>query len=141
MSLVMVIVTVALFVKSAWLVAVTCTDAGDGKSAGAVYTPAVVILPSVAVPPVVPFTLQVTAVFVVFCTVAVNINWFPSSTVVLETVTLTVICGGGGGGGELVVNAVQPSVHAPATDSPRKIILAAPRFFFFLRGRGRMPSA
>jgi len=60
MSLVIANVPVADFVESAWLVAVTCTVSGDGMSAGAVYTPAGVIVPSVAFPPGTPFTLQLT---------------------------------------------------------------------------------
>jgi hypothetical protein len=73
MSFVIVKVPVADFAGSAWLVAVTCTVAGDGRSAGAVYIPAVVIVPSVVFPPGTPLTLQLTAVSVVFVTVAVNV--------------------------------------------------------------------
>ena len=43
-----------------------------GTAAGAVYKPAALIVPTVPLPPVVPFTCQVTAVFAVFATVAVN---------------------------------------------------------------------
>jgi len=72
----LVIVTLAEpdFVGSAWLVAVTCTILGEGKSAGAVYTPPAVIVPSVVVPPTTPLTLQLTAVSVMFDTTAVNVN-------------------------------------------------------------------
>jgi hypothetical protein len=61
------------FVASAWLVAVICTDAGDGKSAGAVYTPPEEIVPAAALPPATPFTLQLTLVFVLLVTVAENV--------------------------------------------------------------------
>jgi hypothetical protein len=61
------------FDVSAWLVAVICTDAGDGKSAGAVYTPPEEIVPAAALPPATPFTLQLTLVFAVFVTVAENV--------------------------------------------------------------------
>ena len=44
-----------------------------GTEAGAVYTPLVLIVPTVAFPPTTPFTLQVTPRFCAsFCTVAVN---------------------------------------------------------------------
>jgi hypothetical protein len=99
MSLSTVTLAVAAFVESAWLVAVTCTVAGDGKSAGAVYTPAVLIVPVVAFPPETPFTLQLTEVSVVFFTVAANVIVFPSKTDPLGGAIDTVICGGGGGGG------------------------------------------
>jgi RNA polymerase sigma factor (sigma-70 family) len=52
----------AVFVASARLVAVTCAPALPGKSAGAVYTPAVVIVPTTAFPPTTPSTLHVTLV-------------------------------------------------------------------------------
>jgi len=48
---------------SAWLTAVTVTLGGDGKFAGAVYTPAAEIVPALAVPPATPFTSHVTLVF------------------------------------------------------------------------------
>ncbi len=73
MSLVIAKVPVADFAGSAWLVAVTCTVAGDGRSAGAVYTPAELIVPRVVFPPGTVLTLQLTAVSVVFVTVAVNV--------------------------------------------------------------------
>ena len=57
---------------SACDVAVTVTVAGFGTLLGAVYNPAVEMNPTVAVPPVTPFTVQVTAVFVVLVTVIVN---------------------------------------------------------------------
>jgi hypothetical protein len=71
-----VIVTAAdpLALPSAWLVAVSVTLGGAGKICGAVYVsepaapPATV--PSSALPPAMPFTLHVTAVFVVPATLA-----------------------------------------------------------------------
>jgi hypothetical protein len=59
----------ALLVVSATLVAVTLWLPA---TAGAVYTPDALIVPVVAFPPATPSTDHVTAVFVVFCTVAVN---------------------------------------------------------------------
>lgn len=75
-----VIVTLAFpdFVASAMLVAVTVTVGGDGSAAGAVKTAVVTlfatIVPSVALPPAIPFTLHVTpfAGLPVPVTVAVN---------------------------------------------------------------------
>lgn len=57
---------------SACEVAVTVTAAGFGTLLGAVYNPVVEMNPTVDVPPVTPFTVQVTAVFVVLVTVIVN---------------------------------------------------------------------
>jgi hypothetical protein len=64
-----VTVALALFVVSAWLVAVTtCWPALDG----AVYRPAVEMVPTVALPPVMVSTDHVTAVFCVPVTAAWN---------------------------------------------------------------------
>lgn len=68
---------------SAALVAVTFTAAGVGKSAGAVYTPLEEIIPTDALPPGMPFTLQVTFVFVAFLTVAEKVREFPRRTELL----------------------------------------------------------
>ena len=76
--------------------AVTVTVAGLGIVLGAVYNPAVVIVPTVALPPAVPFTCQVTAVFVVPVTVSRNCLVAPGLTVAEAGVTVTVIGGGGG---------------------------------------------
>jgi hypothetical protein len=69
-------VTVAVadpdFVVSACDTAVTVTVAGLGTTEGAVYSPAVEIVPTVEFPPATPFTCQVTAVLEVPVTVAVN---------------------------------------------------------------------
>jgi hypothetical protein len=115
MSLVTVSCAVADFVESAWLVAVTRTTAGEGRSPGAVYTPADVIVPLDAFPPGTPFTLQFTLVFVVFVTVAVSVCEFPSKTELLVGDTVTVIEGGGGGGEVTVPEPPpQPGSHVPA---------------------------
>src|SRR5574337_59405 len=57
---------------SSVLVAVTVTVEGDGTAAGAVYSPAAEIVPRVALPPTMSFTLQVTAGATVPLDVAVN---------------------------------------------------------------------
>jgi hypothetical protein len=141
MSLVIASAPVADFVESAWLVAVTCTVSGDGMSAGAVYTPAGVIVPSIAFPPGTPFTLQLTAVSVVFVTAAINVAWPPSTTDPFVGVTVTTMDGGGGGGGDSDdPDAPQPSVHAPSLRSPMKTIVVVLNLFPLLRERDRMPS-
>jgi len=48
--------------------------------AGAVYKPAALIVPAMAFPPATPSTDQVTAVFVLFATVAVNCAVAPTKT-------------------------------------------------------------
>src|SRR5262245_32010524 len=67
-----VTVAVAVFVGSPTDVALTVTTAGFGTEFGALYDPDAEIVPTVELPPTIPFTFQVTAVFGVFCTVAVN---------------------------------------------------------------------
>jgi hypothetical protein len=62
----------AVFVVSACAIALTVTVAGVGTTLGAVYRPVVEMKPTVVVPPVTPFTCQVTAVLVLFVTAAVN---------------------------------------------------------------------
>lgn len=71
-----VTVALALSAVSATLVAVTvCVPAWDG----AVYIPALVIVPAVALPPAVESTDHVTAVFVVPWTAAVNCCCVPGA--------------------------------------------------------------
>ncbi len=140
-SLVIAKVAVLNLAESARLVAVTCTVAGDRRSAGAVYTPADVIVPSVAFPPATPFTLQLTAVSVVPVTFALNVAWLPSTTDPLVGVTLTAMdCGGGGRGGGDAPSAPQPEVHASCARSAITTIVVAPDLFPFLCERGRMPA-
>jgi len=141
MSLVIAKVPVPDFVESAWLVAVTCTVAGDGMSAGAVYTPADVIVPTAAFPPGTPFTLQLTAVSVVFVAAAINVAWSPSKTDPFVGVTVTTMDGGGGGGGDSDEPAApQPIVHVPSARSAAIAIVAILDLFPLLLERGRMPS-
>jgi hypothetical protein len=59
-------------VVSAWEMVVTVTAAGLGTVPGAVYKPEVETFPTVPLPPVTLLTCQVTAVFIAFCTVALN---------------------------------------------------------------------
>jgi hypothetical protein len=101
MSLVTVTRAVALLELSAALVACTVTEPVAGRSPGEVYTPLVLIVPTVGLPLEIPFTLQSTAVFVELLTVAVNTCGSPSGTETEggETVTLTPEGGGGGEAG------------------------------------------
>ena len=64
---------VLLEVVSAALVALTLTVFGLGRLAGALYFPFASIVPTVADPPFVPFTDQVTFVFDEPLTVALNV--------------------------------------------------------------------
>jgi hypothetical protein len=80
-------------VVSAWEMAVTVTVAGLGTVAGAVYKAAVEIVPTVALPPVTPLTCHVTALLLVFFSVAENCCVAPAVTVAVvgETETLITI--------------------------------------------------
>ena len=71
--------------------AVTVTVAGLGMVLGAVYNPFEEMVPAAALPPGVPFTCQVTAVFVAPVTVAVNCVLAPGLSVAVAGVTATVI--------------------------------------------------
>lgn len=125
-SLVTITLALADFVPSAWLTAVICTfavdaDAGgapaDGRSRGAVYNPAAVIVPTDVSPPGTPSTFQETLVSLVLVTVAANACVFPRITAAFAGVTATLIGEVGGGGGCATRPAptpTQPSVHALA---------------------------
>lgn len=71
----------AVWLVSALETAVTVTTAGDGTLAGAVYSPLLLMVPTVALPLVTPFTCQVTPVLVVLITVGVNCCVLPVVTV------------------------------------------------------------
>ncbi len=142
MSLTIAAAAVSDFVASAWLVAAICTVADAGKSPGAVYRPSVVIVPDVALPPGVPFTLQLTAVSAVFATFTENGIAFPSITDPLFGEIVTVMDGGGGGGGTdvLAPPPPQPIVQAPVASRTSRKNLAVRNLFRSNRERGRMPS-
>jgi len=133
MSLVMMNCAPPLLEESAALVAVTVTFGGAGRSRGAVYSPAPlpveIIVPTELLPPAIPFTAQVTPVFVVLLTVAVKLWVAPSSTEPAGGETATEIVGGGGGGGGatgLAPPPPQPSVHAPAVRSTHRKTATTP---------------
>ncbi len=79
------LVTVAraleFLVLSSTLVAVTETELGAGKLAGAVYVPPEFTVPTAALPPEIPFTLQITVEFVALLTVATKVCCSPNRTV------------------------------------------------------------
>ena len=62
-----------------------------GTVAGATYAPVALIVPTVALPPAMPFTDQVTAVLVVPVTVAENVCVSPARMLGPLGVTLTLI--------------------------------------------------
>lgn len=72
----------------------------------------VLMVPTVALPPGIPFTLQVTAVFVELLTTAVNACGSPSSTEADAGVRLTVTPEGGGGDGAGPATPPQPRKDA-----------------------------
>src|SRR5207245_8928827 len=99
------------------LVSLSTTLVGEGVTRGAVYFLCVDLMPTVAFPPAIPFTLHVTYVLVAFTTSAEKFCVLPSRTAALVGVTLTEIGEGGGGGGGatgLAPPPPQPSVHALA---------------------------
>jgi len=94
--------------------------------AGAVYRPELEIVPTVALPPVTPFTCQVTAVLLVF-TVAVNCCVPPVATVaeVGEMVTFTGI------GGCVFDTTPQPVLPNPLTPIPARKMKDVRKFLIF----------
>lgn len=125
MSLASVSCAEADFDVSAWLFAVTCITAEEGRLSGAVYMPWASIVPRVELPPGTLFTSQVTAVFEVPATLAANCCVRPRSTLALAGATETEMEGGGGGGGATgpTPPPPQPSVHAPAVRRGNKTVL------------------
>src|SRR5438552_3790189 len=120
MTAVMVTCAEADFVGSAWDTAVTVTMAGFGTTAGAVYRPELDIVPTVALPPVTPLTCQVTAVLLVFCTVAANCCVPPAPTVADtgEIVTLTTAVG-------VMVTCAEADFVGSAWDTAATVTVAA----------------
>jgi hypothetical protein len=86
---VMVTVAVPLRVPSALATAVIVRVFGEGTVLGAVYSPSLLIVPTVEFPPSTPFTCQVTAVLVENMTDAANCLVLVASTEVVEGLTET----------------------------------------------------
>jgi hypothetical protein len=104
------------------LIARTVTVLFAGTTAGAVYMPDALIVPVAELPPVTPFTCQVTAAFDVPDTVALKACVAPARTLALVGDTLTVTPDPDGGvlglePEELVVVPVQPESRATASRS------------------------
>ena len=104
-----VTVAVADFAVSAADVAVTNTCAGVGTVDGAVYRPVEDTTPQAAPLQPDPLTLQVTAVFVVFRTVAWNCCCDPAFTVAESGEMLTET-------GKVTVTEADPDLEGSATD-------------------------
>lgn len=101
------------------------------------------IVPDAPFPPGTSFTLQLTAVSVVFITFAENAVAFPSITDPLFGEIVTVTDGGGGSGGTdvLAPPAPQPMVHAPVASRTDRKNLAVWNPFRSNGERSRMPYA
>lgn len=86
------------------------------------------IVPAVAFPPGTPFTLQVTAVFEVPVTVAVNCCVLPSNTLELEDDTVTAT---DGDGGDVVLDELPPPQPPKRMTKPNEQRNAnrTPKFF------------
>src|SRR6202020_425690 len=95
--------------ESATEVAVTLTCAGFGTEPGAAYKPLDETVPHAAPEQPVPLTAQVTAVFVVFTTVAVNCCVLPATIWAVVGEMLTAM------GGRMVIVA-EPDFSGFATD-------------------------
>jgi hypothetical protein len=118
MSLDMAPCAVELFVESSTLVATTETETVVDKFAGAVYVPMLVIVPTSALPPGIPLTLQMTAEFVALFTVAMNACRAPSKTLAVDGATATVIADVWAGGCDgPAPTAPQPSISAMTSKS------------------------
>lgn len=104
---------------SATLVAETVALAGDGNVEGAVYLPAEETVPTTLLPPLIPFTAQVTEVFAVPLTEAVNCCACPNCTDALVGDTPTVT----GDGAVRLIDA-DPTALASATLVAETVALA-----------------
>jgi hypothetical protein len=104
-------VAVPLRVGSAAETALTVTTPPEGICAGAVYSPAAEIVPTVALPPATPLTFQVTAVLLVLLTVAVKACVpVPGSTVAEPGSTLTAT-------GAVIVTPMNPEAAGSAAET------------------------
>ena len=112
MSLAIVMVAAADFVGSATLVTVTVTVAGAGNTCGAVKVPAEIV-PTELLPPAIPATLHVTAVFAVLPTTSASVTVSPSNTEPLVGVTATLIGTETDIGSGVVVGVVAPEDVRP----------------------------
>ena len=92
--------------------AVTVTVAGDGIAAGAVYSPALDIVPTVEFPPATPLTCQVTAVLdPALATMALNC-WVPVAASTTTAPGSTDTATGG-----VIVTPAKPVLVGSATET------------------------
>jgi hypothetical protein len=108
----------ALALGSATLIAVTETVAGAGRTTGAIYSPAAVIVPTTAFPPGTLFTFQVTLVFVAPVTFAWNCCFCPRNRFALAGCMVTTTAEGPGE--DELVDPQPGSISAFAQKSARK---------------------
>jgi len=111
--------------ESAELTARTVTVLEPWTAFGAVYMPDELIVPVAALPPVTPFTCQVTAEFDDPVTVALKDCVAPARTFAVAGETVTVALDPEGGvleleAGELLVAPVHPASTASASRNPRR---------------------
>jgi hypothetical protein len=103
-----VIALASFFVVSATLTALIVIELDAGSVAGAVYFPAVSMLPRAAEPPTVSLTDQVTEVLALPVTAAAKVSEAPARIFAVAGVTETETAAGGGGGGFCVDKDVEP---------------------------------
>jgi hypothetical protein len=113
----MVTLAVATALALATAVARTLTVAGLGATAGAVYRPDVLMVPTVPLPPVTPLTDQLTPVLVLPVTAAPKACVAPGASVTLVGDTVTAMGGGG------VVVVVTPTMTVSLTVAPTPVWL------------------
>ena len=136
-SLVTVAVAVPELPGLATLVARMVTATGEGRICGAVYSPVALIVPTVELPPVMPFTLHVTVVFVVLVTDAVNGCVAPSSTFCVPGATETATAGGGG----VTVPPPPPPPHAESRPTSARVTTTHAAWRLALRFLGNWQKA
>jgi len=105
-------VMVAVLDGSAALMAIKVAEGDVGIIAGAVYVPSAFIVPTVAFPPEIPFTVQVTAVLVVLLTVATKVCCSPNKTDAVDGAIVTVMSVGG-------CDGPAPTAPQPTIDETR----------------------
>ncbi len=103
--------TSGILCESAALTAFTVTVLGEGSVAGAVYLPVESIVPSAAEPPAVPFTDQLTIVFVVPVTVPAKVREELARILAVVGATVTATAAGVGGSGEVEDFALETSLR------------------------------
>ena len=120
-------VEVAAAVASAALVAAMVTLAGLGMAEGAVYMPVALTFPRVVLPPGMPFTDQVRAVFVVPVTVAENCCVACTLTLAVGGILLALFAGSRFVSSVALSHNPGPGIVASASVAPAFVIPARRR--------------